>query len=147
MNSVGQRGNPANRVDSERQMFAEKGLAAIALAIDDVNAAIMFMKSNADVAQLPAPANAKVEFAVPPEDDGRNPSMEISLNNLRIAFESLGRTRGGEMGGFRAKISSDIIAAANNIIVANHAVRDPGRGRGNGTPARGRGGEAAGGAQ
>ena len=57
--------------------------------------------------------------------------LEQSLNHLRSAFETLGRTKGADLGGYRAKIYDDIDKAAKDVVAAIKAANDAfGRGRG-----------------
>ena len=42
--------------------------------------------------------------------------LESALNTLRSAYDALGRTPGGDFGGFRAKANADIASAATTIL-------------------------------
>ena len=61
-------------------------------------------------------------------------SIQVSINNLHAALESLQKAPGGDLGGLRATIEPDV-AAAIETIVKVHQTQNSGRSRGS----RGRG--------
>jgi hypothetical protein len=105
------------------------------LAIESVSAAITFMNDHPETTTAPIPAATLPDFTPPPRPaPERNVGLEIALNNLKTAFDTLARAPGGDLGGFRAKANNGIAAAANDIIAGINAANAAFRGR------RGRGG-------
>jgi hypothetical protein len=47
--------------------------------------------------------------------------LEATLTLLRVAFDSLADVRGGDLGGYRAKVNNDIAIAARDLITAINA--------------------------
>jgi hypothetical protein len=64
-------------------------------------------------------ADIKPNFTAPPRPaPNRNVGLEISLARLKEAFDLLNEAPAGELGGYRAKVYSDIAAGAANLIAA-----------------------------
>ena len=100
----------------------QKAIGDIALAIDDASAAIALFTSNPAAPSAPGPAMASPSFTPPPRPaPNRNVGLEISLTNLKTAFETFARAPGGDLGGLRAKVNQDIAVAARSLIVAMEA--------------------------
>ena len=131
---VGNRGADAG-ANPEADARAEGILAAINLAIEDVTAAITYMNAN--------PAAAKIAAARAPQTlrdltrQAVRPVFQVTINNLHQANEALQGSPGGDLGGLRAKIQQDIVAAIETVMAVDQAQnsgRDRG-GRGRGTDA------------
>jgi hypothetical protein len=88
------------------------------MAIGDLTAGIIFANAHPDNAASPAPAARRPDFNPPPRPaPNRNVMLEAALGNLKIAFDTLAQSTVGDLGGFRARVDSDITAAANELIV------------------------------
>ena len=101
--------------------YVQKAIADIGLAIDEITAGIAFYADHPD-AGAPSIPVASPDFTPPARPaPNRNAGLEIALNNLKMAFDTLARAPGGDLGGFRAKINNAIAAAANDIVTGINA--------------------------
>jgi hypothetical protein len=97
----------------------QKAIASISTAIDDVAAATKYVEQHPEVAKLDAQAAPAPDFTAPPRPaPNRNVMLEQSLTRLRNAFDAIGRAPGGDLGGLRGKINTDISKAAADVIAA-----------------------------
>ena len=98
----------------------EKAVGGIAVVINDVTAALSFVKDHPDIASTPAALTADIEFnaPVPGGTDGPlvPPGVAVGLNNIKAGFEALKRAPGGDIGGFREKIRQDLATAVQAIF-------------------------------
>ena len=121
----------------------EKGVSALAIVSGDVTSAIAFVREHPDVANAPAVSTPDIQFdaPVPGGTAGPNvpPGVAVGLNNLKAGYEALKRAPGGDIGGFRDKISKDL-AAAVDLIYASLTVEEE-RGQRGGRGQRGRAAE------
>ena len=100
---------------------ADVHLADITRAIADVNAATAFLAAHKELAAAPAtPPTVQPVFEVPADERGQFAAREGVLNNLKTAFAALTRAPGGDLGGLRAKIFSDIATAATDVAADVH---------------------------
>ena len=81
----------------------QKAKIDITLAIGDIDAAVRVANEHPSTAPA-LPPSARPDFTPPPRPrPNSNASLEISLNLLQQAFDTLATAAGGELGGFRAK--------------------------------------------
>jgi hypothetical protein len=124
---VGARGRPATPGDWVGSPMAAQAVAAIRRAMDDVTLAIAFIDANPDAAgQAAAAPPAPRDFSV----QAARPGLQVAINQLTAALESLQRTPGGDLGGWRPRIEENIATAIDSIIAADQAGA-----RGRGAPA------------
>jgi hypothetical protein len=109
----------------------QKAIADINLINGDLNGAITFLNQHPDAAAplavngippSPIPPTARPNFTPPARPaPQRNVMLEDALNNLQIAFDTLGQSAGGDLGGFRGRMNADIATAASDLIGAINA--------------------------
>jgi hypothetical protein len=109
----------------------QSAMASINTALDDANAAMVFMKAHPSAAPPPAAPAVQADFTAPPRPaPNRNVMLEGALNNLHMAYDALARVGGGDFGGLRAKLNAEIVAAAAELITGiNSANASFGQGR------------------
>jgi probable HAF family extracellular repeat protein len=96
----------------------QKALADTEQAVRDVTD-VMVMMTEHPVAAVPSSDSARVRFTPPPRPAPmRNVGLEIALNQLNAALDSLGRTPGGDLGGLRPKLKTSISTAASDLVQA-----------------------------
>jgi uncharacterized membrane protein len=121
--------------------YVGRATADINMAIGDLTAGILFANGHPDSSVSPARTAARPDFNPPPRPaPNRNVMLEAALNNLKIAFDTLIQAPSGDLGGFRAKVNSDITAAANELIAGINSANASFQGRGetNAPPANSR---------
>jgi hypothetical protein len=92
-------------------------MTAVATALRDVEAAIVFAAENPlQAAEPPAPSPTRPDFAVPAGMETRSPSQRAALAALRLAFDLLAETPGGDLGGSRTRVNVEIGRASNAIV-------------------------------
>ena len=96
-------------------IYAQRAQAAVTQAIEDVAAVLIFIKEH-PTGGAPAPPAIMPDFSPAQADRGRYPGKETTLNNLKSALDVLAAIPGGDLGGLRAKIQNEIIAAANETL-------------------------------
>jgi beta-lactamase regulating signal transducer with metallopeptidase domain/uncharacterized membrane protein len=101
----------------------EKGVAALAVVSGDLSSAIAFARSNPDVVAAAPPviaADIQFDAPVPGGTAGPNvpPGVAVGLNNLKTGYDALKRAPGGDIGGFREKISKDLTLAVELIYAS-----------------------------
>jgi Ricin-type beta-trefoil lectin domain len=111
----------------------QKAVADINVATNDLNGAITFLTRHPDAAGPPSfngvpiptspiPSADRPNFTPPARPaPQRNVMLEGALNNLQTAFDALARSGGGDLGGFRARMNTDIANAASDLIGAINA--------------------------
>jgi len=117
------RANTSDKLD-----YVEKARADVVVGIRHVDQSIL---------GAPAPPSAtsfQPDFSFPENERGRHPNMESALNNLSLALDALHRVPGGDLGGFRTAITSDIAAAAKNVVGGINQAKDYRERRNNATP-------------
>jgi probable HAF family extracellular repeat protein len=106
----------------DQSEYVRKATADIAFAIEDVTRVMSLMEDRPELAALPGRNAATIRFT-PPEPPGP-PALNIALNNLNMALASLVASPGGDLAGARARLVSEITAAARSvvdaIVKANH---------------------------
>jgi hypothetical protein len=97
--------------------YVQRAAADINVAIGDITAGIIFANAHPDSTTSPAPGAPGPDFNPPPRPaPNRNVMLEAALNNLKVAFDTLAEAPGGDLDGFRAKVNTDIAAAAKELI-------------------------------
>lgn len=96
--------------------YVQKAIASLNMTIDDVDAAIAYSSSHPSTSQPVAPATRPNFTAPPPPAPRRNFELYASLNSLKFAFDALARSPGGDFGGLREKINSEIAVTADVLI-------------------------------
>lgn len=108
----------------------QKTIADINVANSDLNGAMTFLNRYPEAAGppsfngVPGPTSpiqsaARPNFTPPARPaPQRNVMLEGALHNLQTAFDSLARSGGGNLGGFRARMNTDIATAASDLIAA-----------------------------
>ena len=100
----------------------QKAVADINKATIDMSAAIDFMDRHPEVASIPAPPATRPDFTPPPRPaPQQNVMLERALTDLSSAFDSLARSPGGDLGGFRAKVNDGITLAAKDVLAGINA--------------------------
>jgi hypothetical protein len=111
----------------------QRAVADINVATNDLNGAITFLTRHPDAAGPPSfngvpiptspiPSADRPNFTPPARPaPQRNVMLEGALNNLQTAFDALARSGGGDLGGFRARMNTDIANAASDLIGAINA--------------------------
>ena len=93
----------------------KKSAVDIKRAMDDVSAAIEFVKAHS-----PEPAEFQMierpDFTPAKVVGNRLGNLESALGFLKAAFDRLVRVPGGDVGGFRPRIVDDISAAAPDLV-------------------------------
>jgi len=119
----------------------EKAVAALAIVSGDLTSAIAFVREHPDVANAPVAFTPDIQFdaPVPGGTAGPNvpPGVAVGLNNLKAGYDALKRAPGGDIGGFRDRISKDLTTAVD-LIYASLTVEEE-RGQRGGRGQRGRG--------
>jgi len=107
--------NNIGRANPSTNPHAQVARSSVEQAIVDVAGAIEFVEQHGGgvAAQLVFVAP---QFDPPVNLRGRNPSQEIALNNLRMAFEILMQPPDGDFNGLRSKMLREIATAANEIL-------------------------------
>jgi hypothetical protein len=115
VNDALQRARTALIRAANQSNYVQRALGSINAALSETAAASPLASPDAGTA--PAPIGARPDFTPPPRPaPNRNGMLEAALQNLGTAFDALGRTGGGTLGGFREKIDTDIAAAAAQLI-------------------------------
>jgi probable HAF family extracellular repeat protein len=116
----------------------EKAVAALAVVTEDLVAAQSYLKDHPENARASSPAITEINFEapVPGGTAGPNvpPAVAVGLNNLKAGYAALTGASGGDLGGLRDKIGSDL-AVSVEAIYASLGKADTirgGRGRGRG---------------
>lgn len=105
-------------------------IADINVANGDLNGAMTFLNRHPEAAgppsfngvpvpTSPTPSAARPNFTPPARPaPQRNVMLEGALHNLQTAFDALARAGGGDLGGFRARMNTDIATAASDLLAA-----------------------------
>ena len=94
-------------------------IADINVANGDLNGAITFLNRNPDVPTRPVEPAPRPDFTAPARPaPQRNAMLEQALHSLQVAFDALAQSAGGDLGGFRARMNTDIATAASDLIAA-----------------------------
>jgi hypothetical protein len=115
---VGVRGQPDAPGTWAGSPMAAQAVAEIRRAMEEVTVAIAFIDANPGAAeQAAAVPAAPRDFSV----QATRPGLQVAINQLTAALESLQRTPGGDLGGLRQRIEGNTAKAIESIIAADQA--------------------------
>ncbi len=91
--------------------------SAVEGALQDLNAAIAFVRTHPDDGPATATASPAPNFNFPPRPtQNRNINQEAGLFGLKAAYDSLAKSPGGDLGGVRGRINKQIADAAAALL-------------------------------
>jgi prepilin-type processing-associated H-X9-DG protein len=99
----------------------KKTIADIRAADGDLDGATAFVIREPG-GEVPPSPSSRPSFIPPPRPAPlRNVMLEDALNDLKTAFDTLARSDGGDLGGYRARVNADIATASSDLIAAMNA--------------------------
>jgi probable HAF family extracellular repeat protein len=111
------RGGVQQAYKNDRTAYMEKALAAIELALEQAGHGPGDLKLDTPIVPLVEP-----DFAVPPSEWERHPSLDNSLGDLKRAFDALAQIPGDLMGA-RGPLAQNIAIAAKNILADIYSMK------------------------
>jgi hypothetical protein len=104
--------------------YVQAAIAQIDQAVDDSRQAAVHIQEDSGT----APPTTSPNFDAPPPPAPRiNFMLYSSLNNLKVAYDTLTRIPGGDFAGYRARMNDEIAAAADALVngIASYNARHP----------------------